>query len=65
MQVTFIKPTLGRMDDGDRFVDEGRIEPLSVGVLAGLTPASAASISAPIRRNPAPRHVYISRRRSR
>ena len=36
--ITFIKPTLGRRDDGDRFVDEGRMEPLSLGVLAGLTP---------------------------
>lgn len=39
MQVTFIKPTLGCLQDGDRFVDEGRMEPLSLGVLAGLTPA--------------------------
>jgi len=39
MQVTFIKPTLGCLDDGERFVDEGRMEPLSLGVLAGLTPA--------------------------
>jgi len=38
MQVTFIKPTLGRLDDGERFVDEARMEPLSLGVLAGLTP---------------------------
>jgi radical SAM superfamily enzyme YgiQ (UPF0313 family) len=38
MQVTFIKPTLGCLDSGERFVDEGRMEPLSLGVLAGLTP---------------------------
>jgi radical SAM superfamily enzyme YgiQ (UPF0313 family) len=38
MQVTFIKPTLGCLDDGERFVDEGRMEPLSLAVLAGLTP---------------------------
>lgn len=38
MQVTFIKPTLGCLSEGDRFVDEGRMEPLSLGVLAGLTP---------------------------
>lgn len=38
MQVTFIKPTLGCLGEGDRFVDEGRMEPLSLGVLAGLTP---------------------------
>jgi radical SAM superfamily enzyme YgiQ (UPF0313 family) len=38
MQVTFIKPTLGCLNDGERFVDEARMEPLSLGVLAGLTP---------------------------
>jgi radical SAM superfamily enzyme YgiQ (UPF0313 family) len=38
MQVTFIKPTLGSLDDGQRFVDEARMEPLSLAVLAGLTP---------------------------
>ena len=38
MQVTFIKPTLGSLDSGERFVDEGRMEPLSLGILAGLTP---------------------------
>jgi len=39
MQVTFIKPTLGCLDDGERFVDEARMEPLSLGLLAGLTPS--------------------------
>lgn len=39
MRVTFIKPTLGRLDDGERFVDEARMEPLQLGVLAGLTPS--------------------------
>jgi radical SAM superfamily enzyme YgiQ (UPF0313 family) len=38
MQITFIKPTLGCLQDGERFVDEGRMEPLSLGILAGLTP---------------------------
>lgn len=38
MQVTFVKPTLGCLQDGRRFVDEGRMEPLSLGLLAGLTP---------------------------
>jgi hypothetical protein len=37
MQLTFIKPTLGYLGEGDRFVDEGRMEPLALGVLAGLT----------------------------
>ncbi|HET6846874.1 MAG TPA: radical SAM protein [Anaerolineales bacterium] len=38
MQVTFIKPTLGCLQDGQHFVDEARMEPLSLGILAGLTP---------------------------
>jgi radical SAM superfamily enzyme YgiQ (UPF0313 family) len=39
VQVTFVKPNLGRLDDGERFVDEARMEPLQLGVLAGLTPS--------------------------
>ncbi len=39
MQVTLIKPTLGRTERGDRFIDDARMEPLPLGVLAGLTPA--------------------------
>jgi radical SAM superfamily enzyme YgiQ (UPF0313 family) len=38
MQVTLVKPTLGRRPDGP-FVDEARMEPLQLGVIAGLTPA--------------------------
>ncbi|MDX5450577.1 MAG: hypothetical protein LPK36_06130 [Actinomycetes bacterium] len=38
MHVTFVKPTLGCLAAGGRFVDEARMEPLSLGVLAGLTP---------------------------
>ena len=38
MQITFIKPTFGYLDNNERYVDEGRMEPLSLGVLAGLTP---------------------------
>ncbi len=38
MQVTFIKPTLGSLREGERFIDEARMEPLSLGLLAGLTP---------------------------
>ena len=37
MQVSLVKPTLGRRPDGP-FVDEARMEPLNLGVLAGLTP---------------------------
>ena len=39
MQVTLVKPTLGRTEDDERFIDEARMEPLTLGVLAGLTPA--------------------------
>jgi len=37
MRVTLIKPTLGRLAEGP-FVDDARMEPLQLGVLAGLTP---------------------------
>jgi radical SAM superfamily enzyme YgiQ (UPF0313 family) len=38
MQVTFIKPTLGRLADGAPFVDDARMEPLQLAILAGATP---------------------------
>lgn len=38
MLITFIKPTLGSLGDGERFIDEARMEPLSLGLLAGMTP---------------------------
>ncbi|MEN8180241.1 MAG: radical SAM protein, partial [Pseudomonadota bacterium] len=37
MKVTLIKPNIGRMLRGP-YIDEGRMEPLQIGVLAGLTP---------------------------
>jgi radical SAM superfamily enzyme YgiQ (UPF0313 family) len=37
MKITLIKPTIGRMEQS-LYVDEGRMEPLMLGVLAGLTP---------------------------
>ena len=37
MKITFIKPNIGRMEHS-LYVDEGRMEPLMLGVLAGLTP---------------------------
>lgn len=37
MRVTFIKPNIGRQEHS-LYVDEGRMEPLMLGVLAGLTP---------------------------
>jgi len=38
VHVTLVKPTLGRTAHDERFVDEARMEPLSLGLLAGLTP---------------------------
>jgi radical SAM superfamily enzyme YgiQ (UPF0313 family) len=38
MKLTLIKPNLGRTLRGP-YLDEGRMEPLQIGVLAGLTPA--------------------------
>ena len=38
MKLTLIKPNIGRRIDGP-YVDEGRMEPLQLGVLAALTPA--------------------------
>jgi len=37
MKITFIKPNIGRHDHS-LYVDEGRMEPLQLGVIAGLTP---------------------------
>jgi radical SAM superfamily enzyme YgiQ (UPF0313 family) len=37
MKITLIKPTIGRKAHS-LYVDEGRMEPLTLGVLAGLTP---------------------------
>lgn len=37
MKVTLIKPNIGRMEDR-AYIDEGRMEPLNLGVLAALTP---------------------------
>jgi radical SAM superfamily enzyme YgiQ (UPF0313 family) len=38
MHVTLIKPNIGIMDGGRQYVDTGRMEPLQLGVLAGMTP---------------------------
>jgi radical SAM superfamily enzyme YgiQ (UPF0313 family) len=37
MKITFIKPNLGRKGSKD-YIDEGRMEPLQLGLLAGMTP---------------------------
>lgn len=38
MKLTLIKPNMGRSEDGP-YVDDGRMEPLQLGVLAALSPA--------------------------
>ena len=37
MRITLIKPNMGRKG-GSPYVDEGRMEPLTLGILAALTP---------------------------
>src|SRR3990172_6101163 len=37
MKLTLIKPNIGRLEHS-LYVDEGRMEPLQLGVIAGLTP---------------------------
>jgi len=37
MKITFIKPNIGRQEHS-LYIDQGRMEPLMLGVLAGLTP---------------------------
>lgn len=37
MKIAFVKPNIGRMEHS-LYVDEGRMEPLQIGVLAALTP---------------------------
>lgn len=43
MKITLIKPTIGRLEHS-LYVDEGRMEPLMLGVLAGLTPDEHAVV---------------------
>ena len=40
MHLTLIKPNMGLLVGGRRYVDTGRMEPLQLGVLAGMTPPS-------------------------
>lgn len=37
MRITFIRPNIGRLPSGP-YIDEGRMEPLELGILAALTP---------------------------
>ena len=40
MRVTLVKPNMGLLAGGERYVDTGRMEPLQLGVMAGITPSS-------------------------
>jgi len=40
MRITLIKPNMGEMLNGNIYIDEGRMEPLQLGVIAGKTPKS-------------------------
>jgi radical SAM superfamily enzyme YgiQ (UPF0313 family) len=42
MHLTLIKPNMGAVAGGSRYTDTGRMEPLQLGVLAGMTPRSIA-----------------------
>ena len=53
MKLTLIKPTIGRKGQG-LYVDEGRMEPLMLGVLAGLTPPDVEVVLFDDRMEPIP-----------
>jgi radical SAM superfamily enzyme YgiQ (UPF0313 family) len=38
MKITFIRPNIGRLNNGP-YIDEGRMEPLTLGVIASYTPS--------------------------
>ena len=43
MKITFIRPNIGRLLDGP-YIDEGRMEPLTLGVVAAYTPADVECV---------------------
>lgn len=53
MKITFIKPNIGRMAHS-LYVDQGRMEPLMLGVLAGLTPPDVECVLYDDRMEPIP-----------
>lgn len=53
MKVTLIKPTIGRREHS-LYVDEGRMEPLMLGVLGGLTPPDVEVVLYDDRMEPIP-----------
>ena len=55
MKLTLIKPTIGRMTHS-LYVDEARMEPLNLGVLAALTPEDVDVVMYDDRMEPIPYH---------
>jgi radical SAM superfamily enzyme YgiQ (UPF0313 family) len=55
MKVTFVKPNIGRMEHS-LYVDEGRMEPLQLGVIAGMTPPDVDVALYDDRMEPIPYH---------
>ncbi|MFO1183959.1 MAG: radical SAM protein [Bauldia sp.] len=55
MKLTLIKPTIGRPEHS-LYVDEGRMEPLNLGVLAALTPPDVTVVMYDDRCEPIPYH---------
>ena len=56
MKLTLIKPTIGRMTHS-LYVDEARMEPLNLGVLAALTPEDVDVVMYDDRMEPIPYHA--------
>ena len=55
MKLTLIKPTIGRMTHS-LYVDEARMEPLNLGVLAAFTPEDVDVVMYDDRMEPIPYH---------
>lgn len=53
MRVTFVRPNIGRLANGP-YLDEGRMEPLPLGVLAALTPPDVDCVLVDDRVEPVP-----------
>ena len=53
VRITFIKPNIGRMEHS-LYVDEGRMEPLMLAVLAGMTPPDVECVLYDDRMEPIP-----------
>jgi len=44
MKITFIRPNIGRLENNGLYIDEGRMEPLTLGVVASYTPADVECV---------------------